>query len=457
MKKRRFAVQASKVTMALALICGGQAVLAKAVHVAPAVQAASAAANTVMVDGHEYSEDVVEALNYYNGIREKMGVQKVKLNPFMQIAAENHLAYLEANNFVFRGPVSAHREEAGKPGFTGVSFADRLATVGFSSRAAWKVYENVASNQASAFTSIDNLMNMPYHRTPMMDPAITEFAFAHKGETSVLTFIRPASGTGLSVYPYDGQKDVPVSFYGPSENPNPLTQFGLETSGYIASYADIGNIFTDVTASMKDSKGNSLEIFKLKDNHTWHIIPKNELAHGETYTVTVQGKTWSFTTVSDGTTQPATPTKPPATSENPPRKFNADDVGVRLEGRYIDLTPRAKVINGSTFIPLRGVFESMGATLKWTPAPSSVVDSTGRSKKPEYQGIVNIRKGDTEIEIYIGTTRAFINGIEAALSIAPFISDEGAAYVPLRFASEALGAEVSWESDTYTAVIGTAQ
>ncbi len=46
-------------------------------------------------------------------------------------------------------------------------------------------------------------------------------------------------------------------------------------------------------------------------------------------------------------------------------KYNKDNVGVKLDGEYVTLNPVAKVINGSMFIPLRGVFEKMGAEMKW--------------------------------------------------------------------------------------------
>ncbi|MEC0244142.1 copper amine oxidase N-terminal domain-containing protein [Paenibacillus dokdonensis] len=61
--------------------------------------------------------------------------------------------------------------------------------------------------------------------------------------------------------------------------------------------------------------------------------------------------------------------------------------------------------------------------------------------------------GYKEIILTIGDTVASVNTKKVVLSVAPFISAEGSTYVPLRFASEALGAKVGWESDNWTAVI----
>ncbi|OAS21752.1 hypothetical protein A8708_16825 [Paenibacillus oryzisoli] len=110
---------------------------------------------------------------------------------------------------------------------------------------------------------------------------------------------------------------------------------------------------------------------------------------------------------------------------------------MRVNGTYIDVSPKAKIIGESTFIPLRGVFEAMGAKVIWEGTRQQVT----------------IVKGSKTIVLNIGNKQALVNGTGQALSNAPFISAEGSTYVPLRFATEALGAQVAWESDKWTAVI----
>ncbi|MFD0681200.1 MULTISPECIES: copper amine oxidase N-terminal domain-containing protein [unclassified Paenibacillus] len=142
-------------------------------------------------------------------------------------------------------------------------------------------------------------------------------------------------------------------------------------------------------------------------------------------------------------------------NDAPPKAFDENDIGIRLNGKYVDVNPKAKLVDGSTFIPLRGVLEAMGATVKWSPPPSGVMNWKGESSKPDYLGTVKIVLGSTTIELYIGTARAVINGELAMLADAPFISEDGSTYVPLRLVSETLGAQVQWEPEHWTAVIDT--
>ena len=56
----------------------------------------------------------------------------------------------------------------------------------------------------------------------------------------------------------------------------------------------------------------------------------------------------------------AAATKPSAT-----KPAISNKVGVSIDGKAIELNPGAKVVKGNMFIPLRGVFEKLFATLDW--------------------------------------------------------------------------------------------
>lgn len=87
-------------------------------------------------------------------------------------------------------------------------------------------------------------------------------------------------------------------------------------------------------------------------------------------------------------------------------------------------------------VPMRKIFEALGATIDWD-APSQTVTAT---------------KGNTEIKITIGSETAYING--SSINVTPAaIMVEGRTMVPLRFVSEALGATVQWDSSTRTVTI----
>jgi hypothetical protein len=117
----------------------------------------------------------------------------------------------------------------------------------------------------------------------------------------------------------------------------------------------------------------------------------------------------------------------------------ADQINVRVNGDPVSFSgtqPRA--MNGRVMVPLRGVLEKMGATVDWMPATQTVVAA----------------KGDMELNLPIGSRRATINGRDVALDV-PAMTIAGSTMVPLRFVSEALGADVRWASATQTVLIDT--
>lgn len=117
----------------------------------------------------------------------------------------------------------------------------------------------------------------------------------------------------------------------------------------------------------------------------------------------------------------------------------ADNIHVRVDGEpvYFQGTqPRA--MDGRVLVPLRGVLEKMGATVDWMPATQTVVAS----------------KGDMELDLPIGSRHATVNGRQVTLDV-PAMTIAGSTMVPLRFVSEALGADVRWASATQTVMIDT--
>ncbi|KUP22046.1 stalk domain-containing protein [Paenibacillus sp. DMB5] len=441
LKSRRFAVKASAVIMALTVIVGGKTTLAQAVATSPTAFTQVA----VNVGGYEYNQANVNALNYLNDIRTKAGLPTVTLNPFLTKAASNHASYLGVN-----GSSDGHSEVSSKKGFTGESFITRIANAGGGDSFKYTyVDEGITFSANTLEEGVDSLIDAPYHRDALLDPNLTQIGFGQAGSIVVHNYAIEGSTTLTSVYPYNGQKDVPLTFDG-FENPNPLEGTGLSTSGYIISYK-VASSPSTLSATLKNSKGVSLPVIVKMSPYTaqtreygyqyWMIIPKSPLVKGETYTITAGDKTWSFTTT--GAVAP----KPPVVNDQAPRKFSVKDVGVRIDGKYVELSPKAQVLSNSTFIPLRGVFEAMGATIKWSPVPTK--DLKGSE--------IVITKGTTKIQLWVGLTKALVevNGktIAINLSKAPYVTPAGSTYVPLRFASEALGAKVGWDAKNFIASI----
>lgn len=104
------------------------------------------------------------------------------------------------------------------------------------------------------------------------------------------------------------------------------------------------------------------------------------------------------------------------------------DVSVTLNGTPLTLNPAPQVQAGRVFVPLRGVFQQLGASV--------VYDN----------GTINAQKGhERSVSLHVGSTQATVDGQPATLDAAPFIVG-ASTYVPLRFISQALGASVNYDA-----------
>jgi hypothetical protein len=104
------------------------------------------------------------------------------------------------------------------------------------------------------------------------------------------------------------------------------------------------------------------------------------------------------------------------------------DVSVTLNGAPLSLNPPPQERAGRVFVPLRGVFEQLGASVVYENGTINAQGHGGRS-----------------VSLHIGTTQAMVNGQAQTLDVAPFIVG-ASTYVPLRFVSQALGASVNYDA-----------
>jgi len=105
---------------------------------------------------------------------------------------------------------------------------------------------------------------------------------------------------------------------------------------------------------------------------------------------------------------------------------------------FMDPVPYIK--DGRTLVPMRRIFEILGAQVDWNEAEQKVTAI----------------KGNTEIKLYIGSQTAFKNGQSVQLDVpAEIMASTGRTMVPLRFISEALGCGVDWTGSTRTITIDT--
>jgi hypothetical protein len=114
----------------------------------------------------------------------------------------------------------------------------------------------------------------------------------------------------------------------------------------------------------------------------------------------------------------------------------AGPVSVTLNGNPLTLNPPPTERAGRVFVPLRGVFENLGATVVYA---NGLINATGRGHN---------------ISLKVGSQTATVDGQQQTVDVAPFIIG-ASTYVPLRFVSQALGASVNFDGANNIVALGT--
>ncbi|HWI50851.1 MAG TPA: copper amine oxidase N-terminal domain-containing protein [Symbiobacteriaceae bacterium] len=129
----------------------------------------------------------------------------------------------------------------------------------------------------------------------------------------------------------------------------------------------------------------------------------------------------------------------PAAAAEEKMNLNAADlmkVSVTIDG--VALNADAFIVAERTMVPLRAIFEALGATIEWN-AETWTVTATKASKI---------------IKLTVGEMTAYVDGKPETLAVAPVLINSRT-FVPLRFISQALGSEIAWDQPTLTAQIKT--
>jgi Copper amine oxidase N-terminal domain len=117
----------------------------------------------------------------------------------------------------------------------------------------------------------------------------------------------------------------------------------------------------------------------------------------------------------------------------------APDVHVFVNGQPVAFDVPPQIDNGRVLVPLRGVFEQLGATVVWNDQTQTVL----------------AQRGATSMQLVIGNTQAMVNGQPVIMDV-PAMVVGGRTMVPLRFVSQALGSMVDWNAASSTVTIMSA-
>lgn len=119
-----------------------------------------------------------------------------------------------------------------------------------------------------------------------------------------------------------------------------------------------------------------------------------------------------------------------------PVMANNNNITVKIDGQQIAFDVQPHLINDRTMVPLRAIFEALGATVDWREDTQTVISS----------------KGETTIALTINKPTMYVNGAAVTLD-SPACLVSGRTLVPVRAISEAFGTLVNWDGVTSTVSI----
>lgn len=115
-----------------------------------------------------------------------------------------------------------------------------------------------------------------------------------------------------------------------------------------------------------------------------------------------------------------------------------EDIKVKVDNDYVEFDVQPQLIGGRTMVPLRAIFEAIGATVSWEAETSTIT-----------------AYNETHIvKATIGNETMTVDGEKHTMDVSPMIID-GRTLVPARFVAEAFDCDVEWDSESLTVNITT--
>lgn len=112
----------------------------------------------------------------------------------------------------------------------------------------------------------------------------------------------------------------------------------------------------------------------------------------------------------------------------PSKAFASDDIKVFVDGKYIEFDVAPQVINGRTMVPVRAIFEAVGAKVDWNQITSTV----------------SALKGSTYVTMFLNSNYMTINYMSYTMDASP-VAIDGRVLAPARYVGESFGYVVTWD------------
>ena len=111
-------------------------------------------------------------------------------------------------------------------------------------------------------------------------------------------------------------------------------------------------------------------------------------------------------------------------------------IAVKIDGKAVAFDVSPQIINNRTMVPMRKIFETLGATVEWDQNTKTVTST----------------KGGTTVTLTIDNPNMNVNGNVVTLDTPACIVDNRT-LVPVRAIAEAFQTEVNWDESTKTVSI----
>ena len=111
-------------------------------------------------------------------------------------------------------------------------------------------------------------------------------------------------------------------------------------------------------------------------------------------------------------------------------------ISVTLDGEKLTFDVEPALIDGRTMVPIRAIFEAMGAVVEWDNDTQSAICT----------------KGDTVVKMTIDSPTIYINDKASQMDTSPVIIN-GRTLAPARFVAESFGYKIEWDNENAIAKI----
>lgn len=118
--------------------------------------------------------------------------------------------------------------------------------------------------------------------------------------------------------------------------------------------------------------------------------------------------------------------------------FADESISLTIDNKTIESDVAPQIIDGRTMVPVRAIFEGVGAEVDWNSDTKTITGS----------------KNGINVVMTLDSNKATVNGNEITMDCAPLII-EGRTLAPARYVAEAFGCKVNWDSENKTVSIAT--